>query len=58
MLHAFVEGMEHKPQTAFGNVKSDVLEEVFGKGRVSAGGRGRRGGRGRVGAGPGSGHVR
>ena len=27
MLHAFVEGIKHKPQTAFGNVKSDVLED-------------------------------
>jgi hypothetical protein len=27
MLHAFVEGIKHKPQTAFGNYKADVLED-------------------------------
>ena len=26
-LHAFVEGIKHKPQTAFGNHKADVLED-------------------------------
>lgn len=27
MLHAFTEGIKHKPQTAFGNYKADVLED-------------------------------
>jgi hypothetical protein len=29
IVQAFAEGIKHKPQTAFGNVKADVLDELL-----------------------------
>jgi hypothetical protein len=32
IIQAFYDGIKHRPETTFGNVKADVLAETFGSG--------------------------